>query len=84
MADHCDIDMKTITEHFEFRITGRFRDPLTRQIMEAVRIILSNNTGIIPGDFIQNIRNININQKYKSLNRRGEHFGPQLRNTTDR
>ena len=40
---------KVPMEMFEFIITGKFRDPLTRQITEKVRIDMALNRGKIDG-----------------------------------
>ena len=54
---------------FIFTLISTFRDPLTRQVSEAVRI----KTAVENGTFIDSR---NEKHKVKSLNRRLEHFAP--------
>ena len=65
-------DIKDTQEDFRFQIIGTYRDPLTRQLMEAVKI----KTALDKEVFRQkNRQTIHI----ESLNRRGEHFAPRER-----
>ena len=37
-------------ESFRFKLTGSYRDPLTRQLTEMIRIRMANNRGFIVGE----------------------------------
>ena len=69
--NHMDLDMST--NDFQFDIVGKFKDPMTRQIEEAVRIQHSLALEIHT-DRTGKSRNI------KSLNRKYEYFCPKKRN----
>ena len=57
---------------FNFKVLGAFKDPMTRQITEAVKIqrVLNHNTFQAPGG--EEVQVLSLNRKY-------EHFAPQQR-----
>ena len=69
--NHSDLDMTN--SDFQFNIINRFKDPMTRQVEEAVRIQHSLALGIHT-DKTGKLKNI------KSLNRKFEYFCPKKRN----
>ena len=69
--NHFDLDMTS--RDFQFDIVNRFKDPMTRQVEEAVRIQHSLALGIHT-DRTGKPKNI------KSLNRKFEYFCPKKRN----
>ena len=65
---HPDSNMDPNTD-FKFTLIDTFRDPLSRQVSEAVRIKAAVEKGIF-------IDNRNKKHVVNSLNRRLEHFAP--------
>ena len=57
-------------EDFQFRVVGVFRDCLSRQLEEAVRLESIENGGLRLGD--------KLRRKVVSLNRKEEHYQPRL------
>ena len=62
--------MKTQKDDYKFRIVGVFRDSLSRQLDEALRIESVEQRGQRIGD-----KNL---EKVMSLNRKEEHYQPRL------
>ena len=71
METHPD-EIEDTVEDFKFKLLGTYRDPLTRQLMEAVKIKTALDKEILKQT---NRQVINI----ESLNLRGEHFAPRER-----
>ena len=66
-----EIDSK---KDFRFESIGGHRDPMTRQVEEAVRIIQARENGSYTNRSERDL-------KVKSLNRKDEHFAPRQRFT---
>ena len=64
-----EIDLK---KDFRFENIGGHRDPMTRQVEEAVRIIQARENGSYTNRSEKDL-------KVKSLNRKDEHFAPRQR-----
>ena len=60
-------------DEFQFRITGSFKDPLTREQEEAVRIIFMIEKGTIKGERGEGMAPAGV---ITNLNRKEEHFNP--------
>jgi hypothetical protein len=63
-----------ITDDFQFRVTGQFRDPLTRELTESTRIIFARKN--------KDLNDTGQGRVYQIggvLNRKDEHFAPRVR-----
>ena len=69
---HLSAPIQDPIKDYRFYIIGRHRDPLTRQLEEAVRITKALDSGKAP-DRRGNLRDTNC------LNRRGQSFAPRVR-----
>ena len=80
MWDHCKqkhdgIPGPDMHKDFQFRITGTFVDPLTREVAEAVRIVMAK-AKINIRDMREGAAKGGI---HLNINRKDEHFGPYSR-----
>ena len=69
---HPSAENQDPVQDYKFYIIGRHRDPLTRQLEEAIRITRALDSGQAP-DMRGNLQPTNC------LNRRGESFAPRVR-----
>ena len=65
---HQGIISDELSDDYNFRVAGSFRDPLSRQLDESVRIGMVTNLGRVGG----------VNKKCVLLNRKDEHYQPRM------
>ena len=70
---HGGVPSENPEDEFQFRITGSFKDPLTREQEEAVRIIFMIEKGNIKGERGEGMAPAGV---ITNLNRKEEHFLP--------
>ena len=65
-----DINLQNPLQDFKFSLVSSHRDPLERQIKEAIRIKSAFSGAVSQSDFSKDLSNV------KCLNRKGEYFAP--------
>ena len=70
---HGGVLSQDIRNDYTFRLQGVFRDPLSRQLDEAVRIWMVDGHGKVLGDRSEGVGGTSI-----VLNRKEEHYQPKV------
>ena len=73
VSHHGGVISQDSSADYTFRIQGVFRDPLTRQLDEAVRIGMVEGHGKVLGDRSEGVGGLAV-----VLNRKDEHYQPKV------
>ena len=72
-SHHGGVISQNIRQEYTFRQQGLFRDPLSRQLDEAVRISMVEGRGKVLGDRAEGVGGAAV-----VLNRKEEHYQPKV------